>query len=392
MKTIEDKAKAYDEVLNKLRHFIAKGVDPLITRADVQDFFPELAESEGEKVRKALLEMVHDTTGDELWVDYNVHKEEALSWLERQGEHANFLSKIQVGDKVTRNEAGVLVNLLQLKRVAKPSEEQEQKASYTTIVKTGDGGINALVTLPIEMKTAEESLGIDSDTYNKIVDECILGEPKTKENKGNIRGISANWSEEDECYMSECIEAIATKEGWSFEEKRKTKHWLQSLKGRVGCEANCTTTKEWSDDDKRKIDRIYSILRQAADTHAFSTSCRLIGDKECMELQDWLKSLRPQNTYNPYKAVVESIAEMCKHYDKASHSGLRDFYDNVKVKCKEAKEYDKMFPQTQWKPSDEQMSLLQAIINEPNNAASESCQIVLREVLEQLKKLKEGKV
>ena len=43
-------------------------------------------ESEDEKVRKALVEMVHDTTDDELWVDYNVHKEEALAWLEKQGE------------------------------------------------------------------------------------------------------------------------------------------------------------------------------------------------------------------------------------------------------------------------------------------------------------------
>ena len=42
------------------------------------------------------------------------------------------------------------------------------------------------------------------------------------------------WSEEDECYMSECIGAIATKDGWSFEEKRKTKKWLKSLKQRIG--------------------------------------------------------------------------------------------------------------------------------------------------------------
>ena len=42
------------------------------------------------------------------------------------------------------------------------------------------------------------------------------------------------WSEEDECYMSECIGAIATKDGWSFEEKRKTKHWLESIKQRIG--------------------------------------------------------------------------------------------------------------------------------------------------------------
>lgn len=48
----------------------------------------------------------------------------------------------------------------------------------------------------------------------------------------------------------------------------------------------------WSEEDERKINRIYSILGQAADTHAFSTSCRLIGDKECIELQDWLKSLK----------------------------------------------------------------------------------------------------
>lgn len=41
------------------------------------------------------------------------------------------------------------------------------------------------------------------------------------------------WTEEDDCYMSECISAIATKEGWSFEEKRKTKHWLKSIKQRM---------------------------------------------------------------------------------------------------------------------------------------------------------------
>ncbi len=33
-----------------------------------------------------------------------------------------------------------------------------------------------------KMKTTEESLGIDSDTYNKIVDECIYGEQKPTDN------------------------------------------------------------------------------------------------------------------------------------------------------------------------------------------------------------------
>jgi hypothetical protein len=52
----------------------------------LESLFPELKEPEDEKVRKALIEMVRDRTGDELWVDYNVHKEEVLAWLEKQGE------------------------------------------------------------------------------------------------------------------------------------------------------------------------------------------------------------------------------------------------------------------------------------------------------------------
>ena len=197
-----------------------------------------------------------------------------------------------------------------------PLKQSGQKASYTTIVKTGNGGINALVTreLPTEMKTAEESLGIDSDTYNKIVDECIFGEQNPEENRGNIGGISPNWSEEDDKNLRRAIRA--TKVVYPV-----AADWLKSLKDRVGCEANCTTTKEWSEDDKRKIDRIYSILRQAADTHAFSTSCRLIGDKECMELQDWLKSLRPRITWKPSD---EQIAQLQIVIDTYGNEGVYD--------------------------------------------------------------------
>ena len=55
----------------------------------------------------------------------------------------------------------------------------------------------------------------------------------------------------------------------------------------------------WSEEDKRKLNRIYSLLGEAADAYAFSTSCRLIGDKECIELQDFLKSIVRQNTWKP---------------------------------------------------------------------------------------------
>ena len=81
--TIEEKARRYDEAIIKAKALYGQ---PLVDNTLLETIFPELKESEDERIRKALIEMVHDTTCDELWVDYNVHKEEALEWLEKQGE------------------------------------------------------------------------------------------------------------------------------------------------------------------------------------------------------------------------------------------------------------------------------------------------------------------
>ena len=75
---------------------------------------------EDEKIRKAIKKALQvRCDGNRIISDEPVTLEEAIAWLEKQGEHANFCNKIQIGDKVTRNENGVLVNLSQLNRVAK---------------------------------------------------------------------------------------------------------------------------------------------------------------------------------------------------------------------------------------------------------------------------------
>jgi hypothetical protein len=130
---------------------------------------------------------------------------------------------------------------------------------------------------------------------------------------------------------------------------------------------------EWSEEDEKMLGKCIDAASGYYDPK----------EKDSMKL--WLKSLRLQKPcgYNPYKATIESIAEMCKHYDIASHSGLRDFYGNVKVKCKEAIEYDKKHSQKQWKPSDEQMRHLASAIEESGGNS------VLQELYDQLMKLKE---
>jgi len=123
-----DYEKKYKEmkarVLEMGRGYV-KGLDYSKPRQIAEYIDPELKESEDERIREAIIKCLKWLRDEARWTDvYGSSFDSIFSWLEKQGEHANFLSKIQVGDKVTRNEDGVLVNLSQLKRVAKPAEKQ----------------------------------------------------------------------------------------------------------------------------------------------------------------------------------------------------------------------------------------------------------------------------
>ena len=85
--TQEQKAKAYDKFANKLRGFLTQGVDPLITREDVQDFFPELAESEDERMIREIKRYIKEQ-GDKPsgLPNGTAAVNDMLSWLEKQGE------------------------------------------------------------------------------------------------------------------------------------------------------------------------------------------------------------------------------------------------------------------------------------------------------------------
>ena len=113
--SIEEKARRYDEAIERAKEINNEHkAQPFDVMLKV---FPELKESEDERIRKRIIQALH---GDVLEMS---EIKEAVAWLEAQGEHSKFRDSIQVGDKVTRNQDGVLVNLSQLKKVAKPAEE-----------------------------------------------------------------------------------------------------------------------------------------------------------------------------------------------------------------------------------------------------------------------------
>ena len=121
-----DYEEKYKEALERAKQFSEK---PYLedSKGIVEYIFPELKESEDERIRIWIRKELESKYVVDNIVN-NVMADKALAWLEKQGEHNKFRDSIQVGDKVTRNEDGVLVNLSQLNRVAKKDEKQgEQK-------------------------------------------------------------------------------------------------------------------------------------------------------------------------------------------------------------------------------------------------------------------------
>ena len=106
--SIEEKAKAYDKVREKIAVRFGTNV--------AEEIFSKFEESEDERIRKGLINYFnHHKNGINIF--YGIKGDDILAWLEKQG---------------------------------------EQKVNYTTLVETGDGGINALVTRELSTNDYDE--------------------------------------------------------------------------------------------------------------------------------------------------------------------------------------------------------------------------------------------
>lgn len=66
-----------------VRQMVADGQ---VSQEVAEKYFPELKESEDEKIRKAIVKMISDIDGGSPFEKYGIIKKEALAWLEKQGE------------------------------------------------------------------------------------------------------------------------------------------------------------------------------------------------------------------------------------------------------------------------------------------------------------------
>lgn len=253
--SIEKKAKRYDETLEQLKGLIEGTREDkcAIMEEDIIDIFPELKESEDEKIRKGIIELVKQSS--EILDKKN--QERMLAWLDKQGKEEYALKSFKDED--------VRKFMQYIEKEAKAYEFNLPNRSYDIyafakdilywLEKQGAQKEYTFKSLPrlLEMVEPTERAKaycqklIDTlvkegyATDAKIVGECLKimnGEKVALATMDEKQG-KPKWSEEDEEMLSEIITDVKFAQDRNpqtqmnqiiFEEEV---NWLNSLKQRI---------------------------------------------------------------------------------------------------------------------------------------------------------------
>jgi len=301
METIDYKQKIKD-------YMNSSEVDTLY-KSMLNNLFPELKESDNKRMIQYFKDLAPFDKADELYEKYGFSHKDAIAWLEKQAEHANFRNKIQIGDKVTRNKDGVLVNLSQLNRVAKKQGEQKPADKVEPKFKVGNK-----IKLAIEPNyPAREIIAIQNDAY--YFDEAIYLPFSRQDEWELIEQKAAEWSEEDD--DDAWLNDIISKAECNLQLNKDEIDWLKSIKDRV------QSKQEWSEED----DEMYKKIETAIDSYYAPFS------RDAEEMSEWFKNLKDRVQHqNRWKPSKEQMEYLHKYAEQNNYDGaiLTSLYNDLK--------------------------------------------------------------
>ena len=106
--SVEEKAKRYDEVIKKAES-LYKAAEPMSgCNVIIETFFPELKESEDERIRGAIIYFISHTP---TVPKGTIGKETMIAWLEKQGEQKP-IPKYEIGDTIYYNSFGKIESMV----------------------------------------------------------------------------------------------------------------------------------------------------------------------------------------------------------------------------------------------------------------------------------------
>jgi hypothetical protein len=337
--TTEEKVKAYDvalkvikgnlDALNEITETGAETVNIQSIKNCFYKAFPELKESEDERIRKFLIGLLSSGTWRK---EYPFSPIDCVAWLEKQDEQPSAIRWYDVS-LIPQETEELLVEC--------NSEDAKwhEIAFYHADTKTFWNGTRQvenvtrwcyIIDLPKKQKEHKPVQTIEEKEYVRT-----------------LKGLISD-------FIRDCGGGIIDTEYY-----QKIYNWMDGKHIEQ-------KPAEWSEEDKRKLNRIYEILGYAADDKGFLTSKRIIGDNEAIELQDFLKSLRPQ----PHTVSIKD----------ATKFGNLEYERGVKDGIQHAKNH-------QWKPSEGQMLALSETIAFAPDTFKPKCTLITLQ--DELKKLME---
>ena len=281
--TIEEKAKRYDEALTKARNIVNSINVGLIGKDSFEAVFPELKESEDEKIRKELLQIAEESEDSFYMVMTPNKREKLIAWLEKQGEQ-----KIDDDDKaILENWEGIV----------KDNKEKWQLSDW-------------FVEATLSLVQKIEQIGLPKSIVNNnktMLNACV----NTLRNVGHSH--LAAWLEKQfeqkpawsEKYIADVFEKVGLAKIVREQSNDNLTNALQDAMIELSKFAP-QPKQEWSEEDEKIYSRIYDLIHAAA-----FENCEVddIGNElgEYAKMTSWLKSLRPQNRWKPSDEQMERL-------------------------------------------------------------------------------------
>ena len=401
--TIEQKAKAYDEAL-EIANAAYKDEDRHL-KATLERIFPELKESEDERIKKAIISGMTALKEQGKETFAAIHINDCIAWLEKQGELANFLSKgldnahKRIDELIQKNNE--LCIKLEKQSGQKTVGKIKPKFHEGEWITNGDYTWKIVEIKPLDYILQSQYGNIVDDNIS-YVDEQFHSFTIEDAKDGDVLAIEWNQNNDvwEKILIFKALNDIGV-EGYGNTFKNKdlsftdenvpyySKTWTKTLHPATKEQCYLLFSKiieagyEW-DAEKKELKKVDAELTD------FEKSLKhiMIETLECGDTRN-LKAdaemlLRFAQKPTEWSEDDEKLASriegwldtLCDYLKDSSPEYVEDVKDVVE-------QLKSIKPQNKWKPSDEQIGVIEAIINNRSFQRRH-----LNSLYEQLKKLK----
>ena len=332
IKSIEEKAKCYDEAVEKLRR-LHDNYDTVSTLIDIKEelenIFPELKESEDERIRKSIIGFL--ITISSLKDGKTISNEdfdskailEWVAWLEKQKDmEAKLIISDEGYNKAFKDGVeDVLTNLhkygLEKQGEHKLAEDIERKYDpcYNMSFEEAQEYIS---NRGFDIPWTDCNVFVDFRYVTQTVANILRWADDNPRHK-------PEWSEKDEDTLHCIIDAIdsldiRTNTNGEHEDHTEEIYWLKSLKDRV------QPKQERSEEDEKMLNNIIKDL-----VHPWNEYIPDRIEDEIKWLKNRLKSLKPQNRWKPSDEQMADLWNMVCECRPADQQLLQDLYFGLKT-------------------------------------------------------------